>query len=83
MTAEPKDTATQPTGQTRFIPASRWHEFHVWPTTSGLRHLLFNRHKNGLSACVRIVGRRILIDEQKFFQWIDEQSENAADQRSA
>jgi len=41
-------------------------------TIGGLRALIFNEHTNGLAksgAIVRI-GRKVLIDEQKFFSWV-------------
>jgi hypothetical protein len=42
-------------------------------TKGGLRHQIFNADKNGLSASGAIVrmGRKILIDETKFFAWIE------------
>ena len=38
----------------------------------GLRHLIFHEEENGLAevgAIVR-VGRKVLIDEEKFFTWV-------------
>lgn len=45
-------------------------------TKGGLRALIFNEHKNGLAnsgAIVRI-GRKVLIDEAKFFAWVESQN---------
>ena len=45
-------------------------------TTGGLRSLIFNENSNGLAksgAIVRI-GRKVLIDEIKFFAWIEAQN---------
>ena len=45
-------------------------------TNGGLRALIFNEYSNGLAksgAIVRI-GRKILIDETKFFTWIESQN---------
>lgn len=45
-------------------------------TTGGLRSLIFNESTNGLAqsgAIVRI-GRKVLIDETKFFTWIEAQN---------
>jgi len=56
---------------TRLIPATRWEEFHPWPPTAGLRHLIFNARTNGFDAVIRRVGRRVLIDEAAFFVWVD------------
>lgn len=54
---------------TRFIPLTKWPEFHSWPPIGGLRHLVFNSKMNGFSKCLVRVGRRILIDEKAFFEW--------------
>ena len=54
---------------TRLIPVNEWHEHHAWPPEGGLRHLIFNANKNGFNKVVRRIGRRVLIDEQAFFNW--------------
>jgi hypothetical protein len=41
---------------------------------SSLRNLIFNAKANGFDACLVRVGRKILIDEAAFFQWIDSQN---------
>jgi len=49
-------------------------------TTGGLRALIFNEHQNGLAksgAIVRI-GRKVLIDDAKFFAWIGDQNQGGA-----
>jgi len=56
----------------KFIPLTDWHKFHPWPSTSALRHMVFRREINGFSKVVKRAGRRILIDEQAFFQWMNE-----------
>ena len=40
-------------------------------SNGGLRWLLFHREKNGLKRAVLRVGRRVLIDEALFFEWLD------------
>ena len=54
---------------TRLIPVTKWPEYHSWPPIGGLRHLIFFEKENGFSECVRRIGRRVLIDEQAFFEW--------------
>jgi hypothetical protein len=39
----------------------------------GLNWLLFLREQNGLATAVVRVGRRLLLDEQKFFTWLVKQ----------
>jgi hypothetical protein len=43
-------------------------------TVGGLRWLLFHRETNGLSEAVVRVGRRVLIDAERFFRWVDAQN---------
>lgn len=58
---------------TRILPVNKWP--HPWPSQSGLRHLIFNAESNGFSRCVRRIGRRVLIDEAEFFNWVRNRSE--------
>ena len=60
------------TTQTRFIPVTRWNEFHVWPPQGGLRYLIFNAKSNGFDSVIKRAGRRVLIDENAFFNWVDD-----------
>jgi len=57
----------------RLIPITKWNVYHSWPPTGGLRHLVFYAKDNGFDSCLVRVGRRVLIDEAKFFEWIDTQ----------
>ncbi len=43
-------------------------------TPGSLRWLLFHRQTNGLERAVVHIGRRLLIDEDRFFAWVDEQN---------
>ena len=64
---------------TRLIPVTLWDKHHEYPPIGGLRHLIFHEHENGFHKCVRRVGRRVLIDEKAFFEWVDRQSGVAND----
>lgn len=55
----------------KLIPVSKWSDFHDWPPMGGLRHLISNARKNGFDKCIVRIGRRILIDESRFFEWVD------------
>jgi hypothetical protein len=57
---------------TKYIPIPQWNNHHEWPPQGGLRHLVFNADKNGFKKVIRRVGRRVLIDEAAFFQWVAE-----------
>ncbi len=41
-------------------------------TTNGIRHVIFNKEKNGLdkSGAICRIGKKLLIDEAKFIEWI-------------
>lgn len=57
--------------RTRLIPPTKWNDHHDWPPIGGLRHLIFHAKTNGFDAVVRRVGRRVLIDEDAFFSWVE------------
>jgi len=59
--------------KTRYIPVTKWNEHHEWPPIGGLRHLIFNSEQNGFKAVIKRVGRRVLIDEAAFFEWVNNQ----------
>jgi hypothetical protein len=66
--------ASDSTSATTLVPVDKWPERHPWPTVGGLRHLIFNAKSNGFHKVVRRAGRRVLIDEAAFFQWVDDQN---------
>lgn len=68
------DTQSPP----RLIPLTKWSQFHEWPPLGGLRHLVFHATQTGFDSCIRRVGKRILIDEGAFFEWVATQNEKAA-----
>lgn len=52
-------------------------EKHPAFTRSILRNWLFNRYKNGFGRCVVRIRRKLLIDETKAFEWIEEQDKTS------
>lgn len=69
--------ATPPASQTpfrRLIPVPEWPKVHAWPPLGGLRHLIFNAKSNGFDAVIKRAGRRVLIDEAAFFEWVEKQN---------
>ena len=56
----------------RLIPVTDWNKHHIWPPIGGPRHLIFNKDKNGFDRVVRKCGRRVLIDEDAFFEWTND-----------
>jgi len=55
----------------RVIPAQDWPKHHPWPSIGGMRHLIFHEKTNGFDSVVRRCGRRVLINEQAFFAWVE------------
>ena len=68
------DTATERATPGRLIPLTAWPKYHAWPPIGGLRHLVFHAKETGFEACIKRVGRRLLIDEATFFAWIESQN---------
>ena len=69
---QPSETGSvSPYPTPRLIPVTSWYRYHPWPSTGGLRHLIFNASSNGFDKVIRRVGRRVLINEPAFFQWAD------------
>ena len=65
--------------QTAFLyfTVQQFTKKHPAFTVGGLRSLIFNEHQNGLAksgAIVRI-GRKILLEESRFFGWVEAQNQ--------
>ena len=43
-----------------------------WPI-GGIRHLIFHAETNGFKKCIRRIGTKILINQELFDKWIEEQ----------
>jgi len=68
--------STAPTSSTRLLTVKQWSEAHAWPPYGGLRHLIFFSKSNGFDDVIRRIGRRVLIDEQAFFAWVEKQGKS-------
>ena len=44
---------------------------------ASLRYHIFNETKNGIDKAIKRVGRKILIDEGLFFQWLEDMNGGA------
>lgn len=76
------DTQHSDVNQTVWIyfTVQQFAKRHPAFNTGGIRALIFNEHSNGLAksgAIVRI-GRKVLIDESKFFAWVESQNKGVA-----
>jgi hypothetical protein len=61
--------------QRHLIPVPKWPNHHDWPSVAALRSIIFNSKSNGFEKAFRRVGRRVLVDEQAFFECIDQLGE--------
>ncbi len=59
-----------PTGPPRLLSVTQFCERYEWATVGGIRHLLFNRETNGFNKCVVRLGRKILLNEEAVFAWL-------------
>ena len=60
-----------------YLTVNQFTATHKAFTKGGIRALIFNENSNGLAkagAIVRI-GRKVLIDETKFFAWVESQNQ--------
>jgi hypothetical protein len=73
MRNQASNTVSGHLDRTRLIPLTRWDEFHPWPTRSALRHMVVKSGENGFNEVIRRVGKRVLIDEDAFFAWVEQQ----------
>lgn len=58
---------------TQYLTPRQFIAKHTWATNGGMRHYLFYGETNGLnkSGAILRIGRKILINEEKFFEWIE------------
>lgn len=64
--------------QTRLIPLTKWEKYHPWPSISGLRHLRFYEKEKGCERVFKKCGKKVLVDERAFFEYIEEQNRKAS-----
>ena len=59
-----------------YLTVNQFVTKHAAFNLGGLRSLIFNENTNGLASSVAIVriGRKVLIDESKFFAWVEAQN---------
>lgn len=55
------------------LTVRQFAERHTAFSQASLRYLIFNASTNGMTKCLRRIGRRVLIDETKFFECIEQQ----------
>ena len=68
------NTALSAPVERRLYTVAQFSERHPFATQGALRYQIFQRQENGLesSGALIRVGRKRLIDEEKYFQWMDD-----------
>jgi len=61
----------------QLIPLTQWANHHAYPPIGQLRAMVFNAKKTGFDQCIRRIGRRVLIDEAAYFQWVEAQNQSS------
>lgn len=56
----------------KFLTVDQFCRQFPWPTTGGLRHLIFNAESNGFAPAFKRVGRRVLVDQDVFWRIVEE-----------
>jgi hypothetical protein len=64
--------------QPRYVLLVDWNRKYDWPTQGALRYLMQYRATNGFESAFVKIGRRVVIDEAKFFECVARQSEKEA-----
>jgi hypothetical protein len=61
----------------KLLTVNQFVEAHPFITNGGMRALLFSSRYNDLDKkkVIKRIGRRILIDEAAFFEWLNERNE--------
>lgn len=49
-------------------------EEKIYPNEGGLRSLIFFANTNGFNKVIRRINRRIFIDVEAFYRWVEEQN---------
>ncbi|MEI6069651.1 MAG: hypothetical protein WCP96_20115 [Methylococcaceae bacterium] len=63
-----------------YLTVQQFTTKHPAFTLGGLRHQIFNETTNGLAKSGAIIrnGRRVLINESKYFNWLEAQNQAGA-----
>ncbi|KKM52635.1 hypothetical protein LCGC14_1554730 [marine sediment metagenome] len=54
-----------------YYTVSQLSQKHPAFSIGSLRSIIFNRDKNGFNKVIRRIGRKILLSEEDFLEWIE------------
>lgn len=58
----------------RLVTIKQAVEEKIYPNEGGLRSLIFFANANGFNKVIRRINRRIFIDVEAFYRWVEEQN---------
>ncbi len=64
------------TNRSQMLTLKQFAEKNPWPSAGTLRNLFYASKRNGLEKAFVKIGRRIIVDEEVFFQLIRAKREN-------
>ena len=64
----------------KLLTIQQFSESHPAFPVGGLRHLRFHANSNGFAPAFKTIGRRVYIDPEKFFEIVDAQNRQKAQQ---
>lgn len=67
-------TSQNPLETRSFLTVRQFSQKHPAFPEGGLRYNIFHAEKNGFAKCIRRIGRKVILDEQAVFRWVDEQN---------
>lgn len=60
------------------LTVKQFSQKHPAFSEASLRYHIFNEQQNGLSKAILRLGRKILIKEDAFFEWVENQPDTAS-----
>jgi len=68
-------TETKTNFQTpKLLTIKKCVEHGIYPNVGGLRAIIFNAETNGFNKVIRRINRRVFIDVEAFYTWVNEQN---------
>lgn len=61
-----------------YFSVRQFSQRHPCFSEASLRYYIFNETKNGIDKAIKRVGRKILINEERFFDWLEGQDGGVA-----
>jgi len=61
--------------KTKYATVNEMSKLYPSFSEPSLRFLIYKSKENGLSSCIRRIGRKILINTKEFEAWIDSKKE--------